>query len=82
LPKAHVIVYSRPGCHLCDEAKSVIETSGCTERFTFEEINIDGNLDLLAKFRFDIPVVFINGVEAFKHRVDSDEFRRRILATD
>ncbi len=76
--KAQVIIYSRPGCHLCDEAKQIIRNSGCYELFDLEEVNIDGNLQLLGKYRFDIPVITINGEEAFRHRVDEEEFKRLV----
>jgi glutaredoxin len=75
-----VIVYSRPGCHLCDEAKLAIATAGCDERFTLEEINIESDPELLKKYKYDIPVVVIDGVEAFRHRVDVRQFRTRINA--
>ena len=78
MSKAHVIVYSRPGCHLCDEAKEAIERAGCNEAFSFEEINIETNRELLLKYQFDIPVVTINGHEAFRHRVDSTKFRELV----
>jgi glutaredoxin len=78
LSKAHVIVYSRPGCHLCDDAKEAIHRSGCEGSFTFEEINIETSRDLLLKYQFDIPVVTIDGAEAFRHRVNPNEFRNRI----
>ena len=78
MSKAHVIVYSRPGCHLCDEAKEAIERAGCNEAFSFEEINIETSGELLLKYRFDIPVVTINGHEAFRHRVDSTKFRELV----
>jgi glutaredoxin len=80
LAKRHVIVYSRPGCHLCDEAKLAIATAGCDERFTLEEINIESDPELLKKYKYDIPVVVIDGVEAFRHRVDVRQFRTRINA--
>jgi glutaredoxin len=73
-----VIVYSRPGCHLCDEAKSAIEKSNCAERYTLEEVNIESDDELLKKYRHDIPVITIDGVEAFKHRVDPKQFKMRI----
>lgn len=76
--KLHVIVYSRPGCHLCDEAKAVIENAGCSESFTLEEINIESDEELLRKYKYDIPVVLINGRESFKHRVDPEKFRTQI----
>ena len=74
----HVIIYSRPGCHLCDEAKAAIQNSGFSERFTLEEINIESDGELLRKYKYDIPVVMIDGVEAFRHRVNVDEFIRLI----
>ena len=78
MSKAHVIVYSRPGCHLCDEAKSAIQNAGCSESFTLEEINIESDPELLRKYQYDIPVIAIDGVENFIHRVNPKEFRTRI----
>jgi len=78
LSKAHVVVYSRPGCHLCDEAKDAIYNAGCNNDFVLEEINIETSEELLNKYRFDIPVVAINGDEVFRHRVNSEEFRSLI----
>ena len=78
MSKAHVIVYSRPGCHLCDEAKAAIQNAGCDDRFVLEEINIETSRELLLKYQFDIPVVTINGVEAFRHHVDPGRFREAI----
>ena len=75
MTKPHVIVYSRPGCHLCDDAKLAIETAGCSDRFTLEEVNIESDGELLRKYQYDIPIVMIDGVEAFRHRVDKDQFR-------
>jgi len=78
LYKPHVIVYSRPGCHLCDEAKAVMQNAGCSDRFTLEEINIESDEELLRKYKYDIPIVTIDGLEAFRHRVNVDEFRKSI----
>ena len=76
--KPNVIIYSRPGCHLCDEAKAAIGNAGCDESFVLEEINIESDNELLRKYKHDIPVVMIDGVEAFRHRVDATEFCRKI----
>ena len=78
MTKPHVIVYSRPGCHLCDEAKGSILGSSHPDHFTFEEVNIESDLELLRKYKYDIPVVMIDGVEAFRHRVNTEEFKRLI----
>jgi glutaredoxin len=76
--KAHVIIYSRPGCHLCEEAKQAIESAQCANEYTLEEINIESEAALLVRYRFDIPVITIDGQEAFRHRLTADEFRRRL----
>ena len=78
MSKAHVIIYSRPGCHLCDDAKAAILSAGCNDQIVLEEINIESSDELLNKYRYDIPVIMIEGIESFIHRVDPDEFRTRI----
>jgi len=77
--RRHVRIYSRPGCHLCDEAKSAILNSGCSDHFTLEEVNIESDEELLRKYKYDIPVVMIDGAEFCRHRVDPEKFRRTIL---
>ena len=73
--KAQVILYTRPGCHLCEEMKQQIRNAACEELYTLEEVNIETDPELLNKYRYDIPVITINGIEAFRHRVRSEEFR-------
>jgi glutaredoxin len=70
-----VVIYSKPGCHLCDEAKAAIKAAGCAGLFTLEEINIETDPELLRRYRFEIPVVTIDGTERFRHRLSSEEFR-------
>jgi glutaredoxin len=82
LHKARVIVYSRPGCHLCDEAKAAILRSDCADRYTLEEVNIESDDELLKKYKYDIPVIVIDGVEVFIHRVDPDEFKIRVTRSE
>jgi len=77
-PVPRVVIYSRPGCHLCEEAKKVIEASGYPDEYTLEEINIESDGELLRRYRYDIPVIMINGEEAFRHRLTADEFRRKL----
>jgi glutaredoxin len=74
-----VIIYSRPGCHLCDEAKAAIQDAGCSDMFTLREVNIESDKELLRKYQYDIPVVMIDGVEAFRHRVDAQQFKKTLL---
>ena len=79
--KSHVIIYSIPGCHLCEEAKKTMLAADCAGQYTLEEINIESNPLLLERYQSDIPVITVNGTEAFRHRVTADEFRSRILTS-
>jgi glutaredoxin len=76
--KAAVTLYTRPRCHLCDEAKANILASSLRELFEIEEVNIDLDPALRERFGYDIPVIFINGVKVFKHRVSTDDFDRKL----
>ena len=76
--KARVLLYTRPGCHLCDEAKAAMAAARCADEYTLQEVNIESDGKLLHLYRNDIPVVLINGLEAFRHRVASEEFRRQV----
>ena len=78
MSKISVVIYSRPGCHLCEEAKEAIAEAECAGEYTLNEVNIDDDPDLRKRYKNDIPVIKINGVEAFRHRVTSAEFKARI----
>jgi glutaredoxin len=76
--KARVRIYTRPGCHLCDEAKAEIARAGFPHLFDLEEIDIDSDPRLATLYGYDIPVVTINGTHAFKHRLTTADFQRAI----
>jgi glutaredoxin len=78
MKKAHVILYSKPGCHLCDQMKDQIAKANCADSYDLQEVNIESDADLLARYRHDIPVLLIDGVEAFRHRVTAEAFRQRV----
>jgi glutaredoxin len=57
-----VTLYTRPGCHLCDEARDAIVSLGAAEgTFELREIDIDGDDELHARFLERIPVVEVDG---------------------
>ena len=76
--KALVTLYTRPGCHLCDEAKRAMLAARCDGHYTLREINIDLDTDLTRRYGWDIPVVLINGIETFRHRLTASAFEREI----
>jgi glutaredoxin len=69
-----VTLYTRKGCHLCDEAKQVLRAAG----LTVEEVDIDQDPGLQARYNNEVPVVFLNGRKAFKYRVDAKDLQRRL----
>ena len=73
--KRKVILYSKPGCHLCEEMKAEMAKADCADLYELQEINIETDEVLLAQYRHDIPVLTINGTEAFRHRLTSGSFR-------
>jgi glutaredoxin len=73
-----VTLYTRPGCHLCDEAKSVIAPLLREFGAALREVNIDEDPVLKERHGWDIPVIFIGSKKVAKHRVDRDQFRRQL----
>lgn len=78
--KARVKFFTKPGCHLCEEAKEQMLAAQCAGDYTLEEVNIETDPELFERYKNDIPVIKINGVEAFRHRVSASEFRKRVRA--
>ena len=74
-----VTIYSRPGCHLCDEMKAVVKQVGATVPLALDEINISADPELERLYGLEIPVLFVAGKKVAKYRVGEQELRR-ILA--
>ena len=74
-------LYSRPGCHLCDDMKAIVEQvvhlSG--EAITLDEIDITSDPGLEARYGLEIPVLLVDGKKAAKYRVSKEELRRLLI---
>ena len=66
----HVVLYSRAGCHLCDEARAVLLAERARTPFAMDEVDIEGDDELVREYGVRIPVVVIDGRERFEYRVD------------
>lgn len=71
-----VVLYSREGCCLCDDARAILERVRRARPFSFEERDIDTDDALMRAYLERIPVVTIDGVEAFELFVDESELDR------
>ena len=71
---SRLVLYGRPGCHLCDDARAVLERIGAT----FEEVDIEGDEALHRAYLERIPVVALDGEELYDFFVDEQDLRRRL----
>lgn len=76
---ADVVVYSRPGCHLCEEALAeIVALHGQGYRFALHEIDIEGNDLLLRRYLERIPVVEVDGIEVSELVLDRAAVEARL----
>ena len=73
-----VTLYSRPGCHLCEEALQVLDRVRARRPFEFEEVDIEADERLLARYLERIPVVLVDGRERFEFFVDERKLERLV----
>ncbi len=75
-----VTLYTRPGCHLCEEAKA--QMAPLLTRFgaTLREVNIDADQVLRARYTNDVPVIFLGPRKVAKHRLDPARLARQLEA--
>jgi hypothetical protein len=74
----NVILYSRPGCHLCDEMKAVVNRVARQTPIALEEIDITTDPALENRYGTEIPVLMVDGKKAAKYRVSEGELMRII----
>jgi glutaredoxin len=71
----HIILYSKPGCHLCDDARAILDelavTSDQLVPFVLDEIDIRSDDTLFATYRYRIPVITIDGNEIAEGNLDT-----------
>ena len=67
-----VVLYSRQGCHLCDDAAALLARHG----LAFEVVDVDQDPALRARYDQCVPVVVIDGRERFRGRIDERLLRR------
>lgn len=75
---ARVVLYSRPGCHLCDTAREVIEQVCAEVGTTYDEVDITTDERLLHEYGEEIPVTVVDGSRHDFFRVDAGRLRRAL----
>jgi glutaredoxin len=75
-----VTLYSRPGCHLCDEARAVIDRVCAELGERYAEVSIDADPQLRERFTDEVPVTFVDGRQHDFWRVDERRLRAALAA--
>lgn len=76
-------LYSRPGCHLCDEMKAVVQRAvrAAAGPAAIEEIDISTDPALEARYGLEIPVLMLQGKKIAKYRIEEEALMRALAMT-
>ena len=66
-------LYAKPGCHLCDEVRSRLEELQGEHGYEIREIDITRDAELFARYRYEIPVLWRDGIEVARGRISDRE---------
>jgi glutaredoxin len=75
---ARVTLYGRPGCHLCDDARAVVERVCADLGTSYDEVDITTSPDLMNAYADQVPVTFVDGKQHDFWRVDESRLRRAL----
>jgi glutaredoxin len=73
-----VILYGKPGCHLCDDARATIERVRAEQPFELVEVDVSLDPRLQRRYGERIPVLELDGEELFELFVDRDALSKRL----
>ena len=73
-----VVLYGKPGCHLCDEAREVVAAVRARHPFELEEVDVSIDPELARAYGERIPVLALDGDELFEFHVEAEELARRL----
>ena len=71
-------LFSKPGCHLCDELRGWLEELRSTFDYVLREVDITQDADLYSRYRYDIPVLLRDGEEIGRGRIDVRDLERAL----
>jgi glutaredoxin len=69
-------LYSKPGCHLCDDVRATLDELRPEHTFALEEVDITSDAELFARYRFEIPVLLKDGREVARGRITDRELMK------
>lgn len=69
MTEPRIVLYTKPGCHLCDDMRDQLEAALRGSVTAVQHVDIAGDLDVYMRYRYDIPVLLIDGREVARHRI-------------
>ena len=75
MSETRVRLYSKPGCHLCDDARAIVERVCADLGTSYDEVDITTSPELMNAYADQIPVTFVDGRQHDFWRVDADRLR-------
>jgi glutaredoxin len=79
---SRVTLYSKPGCHLCDDARAVIERVCAELAESYDEVSILDDPALMERYGEEIPVTLVDGKQHDFWRVDEARLRAALAAAE
>jgi glutaredoxin len=79
---SRITLYGKPGCHLCEDARGVVQRVLASRDVQLEEVDVTLDPTLFATYGERIPVVEIDGEEAFRYVVDEGRLERLLARVD
>lgn len=80
-PAPRITLYSKPGCHLCDDARAVIAQVCAETGERYDEVDISSSPELVRRFAEEIPVTYVDGVHHDFWRVDPGRLRQALQSS-
>ncbi|GAC1445807.1 MAG: glutaredoxin family protein [Chloroflexota bacterium] len=74
----YIVLYGKPGCHLCDDARELLQSLQSKYGFRLEEVDIRSDASLFRRYDIRIPVIEIDGKEALSAPVHERDLRRAV----
>ncbi len=76
-----VTFYTKAGCHLCEDARAMLDEIAAQTAYTLTEIDIRSDLALFERYRYRIPVIVIDETILIEGRIDYDELASALGST-
>lgn len=80
MPAPQIVVFTKPGCHLCDDMLDLLRAALTGTAATLTERNIARDLADFERYKHDIPVLVIDGREIARHRITASALQQALQA--